>query len=223
LKKTLLLLSFLAVSGLSKAQTTTPPPRIFGIDDEKVFYGGVSVGMNISEVIGDAYHGFHKVGWRVGPGVVSKFSPLWGVSLELLYSQKGSRGVKTMYSSIGEYFENYFLKLNYVEVPVQLLVFPTPRAYFGLGMSYSRLIKSNERVETMQPLYNFNQKDYPFLKEDWNWMISGKYQFWRGWFIGAGYARSLAPIRKANTVPPHYGSGHQYNVNFNFSLSYLIP
>jgi len=224
-RKLILLLGLLTwlLHGVVQAQSSVPPPRLFGTEDEKIFHGGLSVGGNVSEVIGDAYHGFHKVGWRIGPGVIGKFSNSFGIDVELLYAQKGSRGVKQMYSSIGDYFENYFLKLHYVEVPIQLLVFPTPRTHIGVGFSYARLIKSEERVETMQPLYNFNQDDYPFLKDDWCGLASVHYQFWKGWFIGAAYSRSLRPIRKADTVPPHYGSGHQYNTYFSFTLRYLIP
>ncbi|HTN46688.1 MAG TPA: outer membrane beta-barrel protein [Flavipsychrobacter sp.] len=226
MKQILLLTGFLMIQSGVFAQREVPPDRIFLPDDEKVFYGGVTVGGNISEVIGDAYHGYHKLGWHIGPGVVTKFNQsILGMSLELLYSQKGSRGVKQLYSNaVGDYFERYYLDLNYVEVPVQLLIIPQPRYYVGAGLSYSRLIKSKERMVTMQQLPGiFREEDYPFLKEDWNWLVSAKYQFWRGWFVGARYARSLKPIRRAEQVPYYFGSGHQYNMYFTISVSYLIP
>ncbi len=207
-----------------QAQQTVPPPRIFQNEDEKTFHGGLTVGANVSEVIGDAYHGYHKAGWFVGPGVAAKLNrKIVGLGVEMLYSQKGSVGVRTIYSNyVGEMFEKYYLKLNYIEVPVQLLIFPMPRAHFGIGASYSRLLNVKEEVQTDQPVY-IDPSLHPFRKEDWCGLVSAKYQFWRGGFIGARYARSLKPIRTWNYVPYYYGSGHQYNMYFTFTLSYLIP
>lgn len=207
------------------AQRAEPPVKIFRTDDEKIFHGGLTLGGNISEVIGDAYHGYHKVGWHVGPGVAGKFkNKMMGMSVEMLYSQKGSRGVKTIYSSyVGEMFERYFLDLNYVEIPVQALLFlPDKPLMFGLGASYSRLLKVKESVSTDQPVY-IDPEKYPFLKDDWCWLASVKYQFWRGWFVGARYSKSLKPIRTWDKVPPYFGSGNQTNTYFTFSVTYLVP
>lgn len=207
------------------SQQVVPPPRIFSDDEnDKTFYGGITFGGNISEVIGDAYHGYHKIGWRVGPGVIAKFpDKMLGFSFELLYSQKGSRGVRQLTSNYsGDYFEKYFLDLNYVEVPLQLLLFPNARTNFGVGVSYSRLIKSKERIYDLQPTYNFHESDFPFLKDDWCILVSAKYQFWRGWFIGASYTRSLRAVREYYNVPPFYGSGNQYNMYFSLTVSYFL-
>lgn len=208
-----------------QAQQTEASLKIFGNEDEKIFHGGFTFGGNISEVIGDAYHGYHKVGWHVGPGVVGKLKEkMFGMSLEMLYSQKGSRGVKTIYSGyVGEMFERYYLDLNYVEIPFQALLFlPDKPLIFGLGGSYSRLLKVKESVSTDQPVY-IDPAKYPFLKEDWCWLANIKYQFWRGWFVGARYSRSLKPVRTRDKVPPNFGSGNQTNTYFTFSVTYLVP
>ena len=57
---------------------SSKPEYIFSDEDQKTFYGGMSLGANISEVIGDAYHGFHKIGWSVGPEVVAKHKQFGG-------------------------------------------------------------------------------------------------------------------------------------------------
>lgn len=224
MKSLLLFIVLLLFTITTWGQQYKIPKRIFS-DDNKTFYGGITLGCNMSEVIGDAYHGYHKAGLLVGAGVTAKFKQrLLGMSLDILYSQKGSRGVRTVYSNyVGNSYERYYLDLNYVEVPFQLLIIPSDRYYFGAGISYSRLVKSNERIVTQQAPYNFHQENYPFLNDDWDWLVSAKYQFWRGWFIGARYSRSFKYIRHYDSVPPYYGSGNQYNMYFTIMLSYLIP
>jgi len=219
--KTYLLFFFLSYVINSYGQPPKPA-YIFSDEDQKTFHGGIDLGANISEVIGDAYHGFHKIGWYVGPMVAAKYKQFGG-SIGMYYSQKGSRGVREVYSNyVGQVFEKYYLDLNYVEVPIQVLFFPDKRMFFGAGVSYSRLLKSREEAQS-DIAYYFDPELYPFRRQDWCWLISGKYQFWSGWFLGARFSKSLQPVRTWDHVHPQFGSGHQTNMYFTFSVSYLVP
>src|ERR1700744_4144942 len=55
------------------------------------FKGGLVLGTNFTQVDGDTYYGYHKIGLNTGGMVYVHFTQLFGVSMELLYSQKGSR------------------------------------------------------------------------------------------------------------------------------------
>lgn len=104
------------------------------------FLGAVSLGMNLTQVDGDEFFGFNKLGLNVGPMVIVPFGKKknWSVSMELLYSQKGSyHGGST--DSTG-----FKLNLDYAEVPVLIHFTDKKLISGGLGFSYGQLINYKE-------------------------------------------------------------------------------
>jgi hypothetical protein len=102
--------------------------------------GGLSVGMNLTQVDGDDLYGFHKFGLNVGPMVAIPFGKKsnWSVSMELLYSQKGSRH----HSSTDTL--NYTLVQDYAEIPVLIHFTDKKIISGGVGFSYGQLINYKE-------------------------------------------------------------------------------
>ena len=104
------------------------------------FLGAMSLGVNMTQVDGDDYFGFHNFGLNVGPMVSMPFgnNENWSVSLELLYSQKGSRHNSSVDSL------NYKLVQDYAEIPV--LVHFTDKKIIsgGIGFAYGQLINYKE-------------------------------------------------------------------------------
>lgn len=104
------------------------------------FLGAFSAGMNVTQVDGDDFYGFHKVGLNIGPMVAMPFGKdkKWSVSMELLYSQKGS------YHNGAYDSTTYRLVQDYVEIPV--LVHFTDRKLIsgGLGFAYGQLVNYKE-------------------------------------------------------------------------------
>lgn len=191
----------------------------------RTFFAGFAAGCNITQVDGDGYSGYHKIGLNFGPVVYARFSTHFGASLAINFSQKGSisKNYTEDASGLG-YVDNYSIKLNYVELPLLLHVFTDNRVNAGLGVSYARLINSKETAITYAQI-NIDPNIYPFRKNDFNIMGELNYMFYPGWFIGARYAYSLASIRDADKIPPGYGGGRfnrQLNNIFNFKLIYLL-
>jgi hypothetical protein len=60
---------------------------------QNAFEGGVILGTCISRVDGSTYIGYHKIGLHTGAIVVWHIHSRLGLSMELLYAQKGARGV----------------------------------------------------------------------------------------------------------------------------------
>ena len=56
------------------------------------FIGSAIAGVNFAQIEGDGVHGFYKVGFNGGLGLTMPLNPkqTWQLSLELLYTQKGS-------------------------------------------------------------------------------------------------------------------------------------
>ena len=79
------------------------------------FNGGAVIGLATSQVAGDSYSGFHKVG--PAGGVFVNFQPTERSSfqMELMYIQKGSRKSADV---VNEDYNSYLLRLNYIELPL---------------------------------------------------------------------------------------------------------
>ena len=107
----------LCIAGVARGQN----PSSYYIEDPRTFYGGVLVGGNFSQVDGDNYAGYHKVGLNVGGIVYTHLAEHLAVSLEILFSQKGAKGNQEQMANANAFMINkYQTTLNYAEIPVQL-------------------------------------------------------------------------------------------------------
>ena len=92
--------------------------------------GGISLGVNLTQVDGDQFYGFHKYGLNFGPMVILPLDMKknWSVSMELLYSQKGSYHKGSTDSTY------YRLNLDYIDVPVMVHFTDKKIISAGLGV-----------------------------------------------------------------------------------------
>jgi len=187
------------IGGGAKAQSH------FFKDDPRVFYGGIVAGMNMCQVDGDGFGGYHKAGLNVGATVYAQFNTAIGMSMELLYVQKGARDINESYSPyIGSYFAGYYLDLNYVEVPVMFNFFTNHKLHASIGGSYSRLLKSKEAL-TIDPGYPIDQDKYYFNKNEFSYLVGLSYQLYKGLFINARYQYSINTIRPSERAIVGWG------------------
>lgn len=225
--------SFIKVLAVCMGCSTTAfaqpePHNFFATDDSgvpRLFFGGFTVGMNMSQVDGDSFSGYHKVGLNVGPLVYLRFNDHFGASMELLFSQKGTRERNYTEDAAGVgYVNSYDMKLNYAEVPLMLRYFSDRRFNVGVGLSYGYLISAKEEAVTYAPV-NLDTSIFSFKKHDIEGMVDVNYQFYKGWFIGMRFAYSLASVREGSHIPQAYGGGTfsgQFNNLFTLRLTCLI-
>ena len=189
----------------------------------KVFEGGLVLGCNFTQIDGDSFYGYHKVGLSAGGMVYVHFSPVFGASMELAYSQKGSRGEQVTESpSIGTYVAKYFMNVNYIEVPVVLHAI-VHKLDFEAGASYGRLISSNEWIlsdqqVTIDPVANkFNTSDVEYI------FGLGR-KVYKQFCVNARFQYSITSVRPADRIPVGYGYGSQgqYNNMFTVRVLYLF-
>lgn len=130
---------------------------MIGMPDAKaqVFKGQVIAGINFAQVDGDEVYGYKKFLPNLGVGVMMPIGGNWDVSLETTFTQKGAKGIPSRL--IMEY-DNYDLRLDYVEVPV--LIHYTDKGFItaGLGFAWGRLVGLKE----LEAFYNVEN-------EDWDW------------------------------------------------------
>ncbi|MCX6267686.1 MAG: porin family protein [Bacteroidetes bacterium] len=117
------------------------------------FLGAVSLGMNLTQVDGDEFFGFYKVGLNVGPmiNVPLGKNRNWSVSMELLYSQKGSKHNGSSDST------SYKLVQDYAEVPVLVHFTDKKLISGGVGFSYGQLVNYKETKNNVYDSIYFYQ------------------------------------------------------------------
>lgn len=161
------------------------------------FKAGFLGGLSATQVDGDNYGGYNKLGFSAGAFTNIYFSDNIGAEIEVLFIQKGSR--KTPNIDKGDPTA-YFLRLFYAEVPL-LVKFKLKKIIIDTGPSFGRLLSSKEG-DSFGTLTNTE----PF--SDWefaaNFGIS--YPFNDNFSITGRFSTSIIPIRKFNTTPPAYAS-----------------
>lgn len=191
-----------------------------GID--KVFFGGIVLGMNAAQIDGDTYSGFHKAGLNLGFAAYVKANSKVTFSLELLYSQKGARNVNVYNSpTVGSVPIIYTAKLNYAEIPVMINYAVADRIHLGFGASYSRLLSDKEFMDSYTQS-SINSLQNTFRKSDWNYLASVSYQLYNNIFVRARYQYSMMSIRDAQKIPIEFGTPRQFNNLFALQFTFLF-
>ena len=217
-------LAILGLSMLLTAKATAQNPDSYYDEVQRTFYGGLIAGANFTQLDGDNYAGYHKVGINAGGIVYTRFDEHLAASIEILYSQKGASSHKEQQTTAGAYIRSYNVRLNYAEVPLQLCYFDRRRSHFGAGVAISRLVSVKEEGEANPIPTPVNLADYPFKKMDYNFIIGGSLHLVKGLFLNARFQYSLVPVRKGEgNVPPYFsGRNEQYNNMWTVRAMYLF-
>lgn len=185
----------------------------------QLFKGEIIGGFNVSQVDGDEVYGFNRLGINAGAGVEIAFSDKWSVSLENLYSEKGSYQKKQFEDSItGE----YDLRLNYLEVPVMLHYNDKDRIKVGLGFSWGRLVKASETEQggNVTPYID----SVPFNENDINILADFRFRLYKRLKLDFRYSYSVSKIREREFF--NYNNDtwirKQYNNLFSIRLIYVF-
>ncbi len=204
-------------------------PHGLYLEEKKVFYGGLVAGGNFAQVDGDWFAGYRKMGVNAGAIVYAQLAKHIALSLEILYSQKGSRSKLGQYSPRDHsiYIAKYGINLNYAEIPLMINYFDKRKSHFGLGVSYGRLVSSKETVEIITDTIrnvvtslDFNGQ-YPFKKDAFDFLAGVELHLWKGLFLNIRFQYSLMPIR-SQIPPPAYARSDQSNNLWAVRVMYLL-
>lgn len=199
--------------------------------------GAVSAGTNLSQVDGDEVYGFKKFGLNVGPSVIIPFGKTkkWSVTLELLFSQLGSRQ-KEQYSNdsiadttTSEYYDGYKLKLSYVQIPVLIHFTDKKIVAAGVGFLYGQLVSAKE-WEDYNDLRGFFRTNTnlrsPYTLSDLEVVADLRLRLYQRLWFNFRYSYSIFPIRTRQFVNPIYPdqveTRKQYNNVLTFRLTYIF-
>lgn len=178
------------------------------------FIGSVVAGMNAAQIEGDDIHGFLKIGVNAGAGVTLHLNEKqsWSVSTELLYVQKGSRKhCQAGYFDTTNYAPAMFedvkdgtafnprikcnISLDYVQIPV-LFHYEDMKSgcSFGLGFSWSRLVRAKEIYNGFTRTTNVRSKTYNI--NDLSVLADVNIRLYKNLTFNLRYEYSMIPIRE---------------------------
>lgn len=185
------------------------------------FKAGVIGGAVFSQVDGDTYEGFNKLGLVAGLYVSRSLSEQWLGQFEIIYKQKGS--LHNPNESIND-FTKYKINLDYIEIPVIAKLHVNKFSFEG-GAAFGMLITSSEEDE-----YGDVGATVPFEDFEWSSIVGINYQFYEKMFVNIRWSYSLSRVRKAyggdfdNQKPPHWRDGKfgQYNHSISVSVYYEL-
>jgi hypothetical protein len=160
----------------------------------QIIKGEAILGLNLTQVDGDEVYGFKKFGANVGAGVLIPFTKngKWEISLEALFSQKGSYQKPQFSDSLitGE----YNLRLNYAEVPLMVLFTDKEIVSFGAGFAWGRLV-GVEEWEHGQKVDSTTLDSGTYSDNDFSILGDLRFRLWQGLKLNLRYQYSLVKIR----------------------------
>jgi opacity protein-like surface antigen len=135
-----------------------------GTAQERTFKAGLIGGFNAAQLDGDLLAGYNKFGLVAGGTVAVQIADRWRPSIEVLYTQKGSRSSADETLAYGA-FTRY--SIDYVEIPI-LMNYIDGGFMLNAGISYSRIVQLREVLVDEIDLLdiesdNFNQNNASLL------------------------------------------------------------
>ena len=181
------------------------------LNAQQRFRAGIKAGLSTSQVSGDTYSGYNKAGFAGGGFVTAALKQNWSGQFEIIYIQKGSQ--HNANPDVGDY-NYYFLKLNYIEVPL-LLQYHQKNFTYHAGPSISFLIKEEE-------FFNFMDLTgvRPFNPTEVSVNIGLGYTVFKNVGITARFSTSVTSIRTHASGASRWYNPGQTNSVLAFTLSY---
>lgn len=194
------------------------------VEKPRVFYAGLIGGVNFCQVDGDYFAGYHKIGANVGAIAYAQIKKHLALSMEILYSQKGSKATiaRKFADTVNHpgYILGYGINVNYAEIPIMINYFDKRKSHFGVGISYSRLASSTETLTTDPAMAAPDPSKYPFRKNNLDALAGFHLHLVKGLFLNVRFQYSLTPMRSA--IPPVISRATQYNNLWVVRLMYLF-
>lgn len=187
---------------------------------EPTFFGGFILGANFAQVDGDNFSGYRKIGLNAGAVVHTRLMDQTTISMELLFSEKGSRKGKNQADVLGydrqTLITEYDILLQTAEIPINInYFFKDKRSIISFGPSYSQLVNAKASVNGID-----TDEDFPFKKYDLAINLGASYRLYKRFHLGFRFQNSLLNIREVHD--PRSERAEQTNRSISMRLIYLI-
>lgn len=183
---------------------------------EGSFGAGIYVGGNATQIDGDAFAGYSKLGLAAGVRSYYFLPHNLSMSLDISYSQKGSfrKAVNTV---IGRE-PSIKLLFDYVEVPLTLNYTDKELLTVGAGLSFNRIIRAqhfNDDLEQADPLESFNMR-----KTDIEGLLRAGFLFGEHFSTEFKFGYSFAYIGQVSVS--NFKNNGMFNNSISLRLLYLF-
>ncbi len=190
------------------------------LNAKNVFFGGLNFGLSLSQVDGDNFGGYNKADINFSAIGFTKVSENVAISTEVGYNTKGSKaGSKEtpFQNSNGEVIQDFLIKLAYADISVLANIFDKKQNNFGIGISYGRLIQSEEFIDKA-----LIETEYPFEKNAFDVVLNGNFRIIKSQplFFNLRFQYSILPIRK--NYAGLYGRDEQISKQILMRVSYIF-
>ncbi len=164
---------------------------IYSLDTftQNKFLGGAHAGLTTSQIDGDGYAGFNKVGFTLGFNLTHKLKDRLDLLAELSYTTKGSFDPANF--QIGK-INSQKIALSYLELPL-LLSFKVKKIYINSGFSFGALVSEKQYrngVELPEDQYTIG----PFNAFEAAYLLGLEYKFSDQWGIMWRHSFSVTPV-----------------------------
>lgn len=176
------------------------------------------LGISGSQVEGDGYGGYNKLGFIVGGFTNTEFSEKVSTQLEIYYINKGSK--KNPHPDEGDY-DAFSLNINYIEVPISLR-YHYKKFIFEGGLYASKFLSYSMSDEFGER----NTGGYPFKSFDFGGFLGINYKINNNFIFNLRSKNSLIPIRDFENYDQQIGILNKlfnrgwYSLDLNFSIKY---
>lgn len=160
------------------------------------------IGLNLSQIDGDAIYGYNHAGLHAGIGAIvpiyQKNNFNIDVALEVVFNHRGSHQKGFYNDTIGDVVitGDYDVNMNYMEVPLMIYFSDKQITSFGIGASYGRLVGLREYEHGIETDVNLNYKGPDrYNLNDFCILADLKFRIYEKLKLGIRYQYSMAKIR----------------------------
>lgn len=183
---------------------------LFSQQFEGGFFGGVSA----SQVDGDTYAGYNKLGITAGAYTTRKINTKFNFKMEVRYIQKGAYKKPTDVD-----LSLFKTSLHYAEIPFLFQYLYNKKVFLEGGLVPEILLASKEENEYGIKIPDPGRPFHRFVLEG---TVGTGYFFTDHWAAGFRYTYSILPIRDHSDVLTYWLNKGQNNNVLSFSLYYHI-
>ncbi len=182
------------------------------------FDAGLIVGFNGTQVEGDDFKGYNKVGPLAGIYVQTDVAPAIVAGMEIKYSQKGSR---KNFDPKKPDVDQYIMRLGYIDIPVFMAFRTNERSMIIGGISPGVLIHSHEIIGEEG---NEDPNLKPFNTFDLQPFFGFRFDFLDRASFDLRFALSVLPIRSKYSIEGsnYYWQNNQFNNVISLALYYRL-
>ena len=174
------------------------------------FNAGILSGLSTTQVSGDNLAGYNKAGLIIGGFVNRDISQSLALQIEMMYIQKGSSNPKV---------ENLIAEINleYIEIPLILILKSSEKINFDFGIHISALIDGYYK-----DIYGILENQIEFNDYEFGAVVGIAYKLNEKMSLCTRLSNSIIPIANHASGQTYRLNKGKYNTGLNFIISYKL-